>query len=289
MSEETKMKNMGGGLELVEPDERNFSFGSVLGEKVNLRELAGVDFIVGAHEIIDQGNSDYCTGYATTLSAMFHEQVELSSDWQFAKIKQLIGNTEGFGAPLGTAMKAGQEYGFLEKKRATLSREVNGDAIRNIQNWPSGLDFYASPHKQQSYFEVKQGGYTDLFDALRATLWQQKDKKTVIITGSLWRNEWTNAQRGIIPKEYGDYGYGHAFCLIGQKIIDEEPYLIAQLSNGVEIGDEGRFYFCREIVNKELKYGNFMYVDIPKEKAKFLNTKKLSTDWWGQFRWLLKI
>ena|SRR3990167_1533651 len=268
-------KPIGGGLELTIPDVRNFDFGSILGETVNLREIAGVDFIVGEHPIIDQGQSDYCSAYATALAGMFHEEVELSAEWTFSKIKQLIGDPNGFGAPLGTAMKAGQVYGFLEKKRAPLSREKNGDIIRNWGNWDSVLDSYAREHKQQSYFEVKQGGYIDLFDSLRASLFQQKDKRTAIITGALWRNEWTESKHGIIPKEYGSSGYGHAFTLVGQKIFNGVPYIVAQLSNGTEIGDNGRFYFPREVVNKELKYGAFMFVDMQKEEAKYYSEKKL--------------
>ena len=269
-------KNIGGGLELVEPDVRNFEFGSIIGEEVNLNEIAGIDFMVGEHPIIEQGTSDYCTGYATALAGMFHEGVELSPEWTFSKIKQLIGTPDGFGAPLGTAMKAGIVYGFLEKKRAPLSREKNGDAIRNWGNWDSFLDAYAREHKQQSYFEVKQGEYLDLFDALRAALWQEKD--TAIVTGAMWRDEWTSAENGIIPEVYGNGGYGHAFCLIGQKILNGEPYLIAQLSNGTDIGDNGRFYFSRAVVNKELKYGSFMFVDMPKEEAKYYSEKKLKAN-----------
>lgn len=275
------------GLILEKPDIRNFDFGAVMGEKINLKDIANLDFSIGELPIWNQGDSDYCSGYATAKAGWYHEDVEVSPDWQFAKIKQLQGNVTGWGAPLGTALKSGTEYGFLEKKRATLSREKNGDVVRNWANWDSFLDAYARDHKQQSYFEVKQGGYADLFDALRAALFQRKEKKTAVITGAMWRNEWTQADKGMIPTKYDDFGYGHAFILVGQKVFNGEPYIVAELSNTTDIGDKGRFYFPRDVINKELKFGCFMFVDMPKDEAKFYNEKKLNATQIARIRFLL--
>ncbi|KKL86203.1 hypothetical protein LCGC14_1947050, partial [marine sediment metagenome] len=68
---------------------------------------------------------------------------------------------------------------------------------------------------------------------------------------------------------YGEKGFGHAFIFIGWEITQGVEYLIAQLSNGKEIGNKGLFYFKKDIVNKEIgKYGAYMFVDINPNSVK---------------------
>jgi hypothetical protein len=103
----------------------------------------------------------------------------------------------------------------------------------------------------------------DKFDKIRSAIYTHN---SAAITGILWCSEWTYAPGGIIDKEGTPTG-GHAFIFIGQKTINDKLYLVAQLSNGKSIGDNGLFYFSREIVNKLLNYGTYMFVDMPRELA----------------------
>src|SRR3990167_5991989 len=97
------------------------------------------------------------------------------------------------------------------------------------------------------YYTFVKGQY-DLFDNIRATIWANKEKKQGVITGCLWRSIWTRANDGIIPKfDLDKEGFGHAFVIAGWKEINGETYLIAQLSNGIEVGDKGYFYFPRNV------------------------------------------
>ena len=135
----------------------------------------------------------------------------------------------------------------------------------------------------------------DLFSKILATLWVYKNEKRAILTGCLWSQYWSNSKDGIIPKTYEKGTTGHSFCFIGQKTINGEPYLVARLSNGIEFGDKGLFYFPREVVNKECTFGNFYFADMPdgltpeqiKEKSKYYRAswiKKillLLIKWWN--------
>lgn len=116
----------------------------------------------------------------------------------------------------------------------------------------------------------------DTFDKIRATLWQNRGEERSVLAGCTWRQEWTRAPGGLIPRSYGNGGFGHAFKIFGWKKIDGETYLVAQLSNGSEIGDGGIFYFPRSVVNKEFTYGLFTFKDMPREEAEYLHKKKLA-------------
>ena len=129
------------------------------------------------------------------------------------------------------------------------------------------LDNKAAYFKKESYLAVK--GQYDLMDDIRATLWANLENKQAILTGCLWRSVWTRTSGGIIPKFNLDKeGFGHAFAIVGWKEIAGEIYLIAQLSNGTDIGDKGYFYFPRSIVNKEFSYGCYVFNDMPAFEVK---------------------
>ena len=65
------------------------------------------------------------------------------------------------------------------------------------------------------------------------------------------------------------------FKIFGQKIIGSEIYLVAQLSQGEDVGDRGLFYLPREVVNKEIgAYGIFMFYDMEREEAERIILKK---------------
>lgn len=125
----------------------------------------------------------------------------------------------------------------------------------------------------------------DRFDTIRSALWRFRDEKRSVLVGCLWRREWTSAPSGVIPKTYGEGGFGHAFVIRGWEPKGEDMYLIAQLSNGKQIGESGLFYFPREVVNKEFTYGAFSFSDMPVETAKFLNERGFSASW----SWLAKL
>ena len=267
-------KNIGGGLQALPKDDRDFSFGAIFGLP-KLEELPDEYSVAKPLKIKDQGYSDMCTAYALTAVSEDQELVELNPFYTFGKTKQIMGEWESWGADLRSACKSAVNYGFIPADGIIkVPDDEDRDKAANWENWPQETDQEAARHKKRSYFGVT--GQYDTFDNLRATLWQNRAEERSVIAGCVWRNEWTQAGGGIIPRSYGDRGFGHAFKVFGWKKIDEELYLIAQLSNGAEIGDGGIFYFPRDTVNKEFTFGLFTFKDMPREEAEYLHKKKLA-------------
>lgn len=255
-------KQITGGLRKLKGDIRDFNLGAIQ----KPIDVSGIpDFIVGEPIQKDQGNTDFCSAFATTSASELQEGVELNPFWQFAKTKEILGNWKEWGADLRTACKSLVDYGSLEETQVQGLEIINEsrDIIANWQMWPGELDIYALTHKKQSYFAITKGAYSSIFEAIKAALWQNKDEKRIAIVGALWKGEWTDAENGIIPEVYGDNGTGHAFVFKGFKHINGVPYLVAHLSNG-DIGDTANhaFYFSESVVNREIgDYGIYMYVD----------------------------
>lgn len=264
------------GLHKLEHDERDFNLGGVYGF-IDILEVPNEDFDVSnlfSGTIKDQGyESDLCTAYTTTSVSEDQEWIELSPEFQFFVTKLLSGNPEEWGANLRTACNSLVKYGSLPVEAYSNMTGKSREFILNSKNWDDNAFFNASFYKKGSFFTVK--GRYDTFDNIRCALWQHKKDRSTIATGALWRNDWIYAENGIIPSVYGEEGFGHAFKLRGQKIINGEPYIVAQLSNGDKVGDKGLFYFSRDVVNKEIgPYGLFMFKDISKEEVEYyLNSK----------------
>jgi len=249
------------GLRPLEKDKRDFIYSQAFGA---VAELPKESFMVAEPlEIKNQFESDLCTAFASTLISEFQEDIKLSPEYQFAKTKEIAGNYMTWGANLRTTMKSLVKFGSLEYSKAKYNlTNKDRNFVANWQNWTFEDDMLALIHKKRSFFKIDKSGYKDLFDALRGALYQNKEWKRGILTGCAWRNSWTGAINGIVPRSYENGGFGHAFALVGQKVIENVPYLVAVLSNGTEIGHNGYFYFPREVVNKEFRYGNYMAVDM---------------------------
>lgn len=260
----TKKKNLGFGLNLIAKDERNYKLGAIFGAPL-LSDIPKEDFLIADPEVLDQGNTDACTGYASSLASGLQEGVPLSPKYQFAQIKKMLNDLNGYGGDLTTACKVAVKIGSLESKYELPL--FTRDQFANWVNWPDSLDELAKNHRKKVFFEIEE--HSDLFDSIRANLWRFRNEKRAILTGALWRPEWTTSG-GVIPKTYSNSGFGHAFIFIGQKIIDGTPHLVAHLSNGTIIGDKGRFYFPREVINKECTYGNFMFQDLDRECVEYM-------------------
>ena len=273
---ENSTPKIGAGLRPLPKDGRDFKLTKLLGA-INLSELPEEFLVDGWNKIKikDQGNTDYCTAYAGTSASELQEGVELNPLFQFIKTKQIMGDPESWGADLRSLCKSLAKFGSLEESETPAT-----DFGRDWQDWPIELDEKAQKHLKKSYFEAD--GYDGAFNAIKAALWQNKVKKRAVIVGTVWRSEWTSAIDGIIPEEYGEQGFGHAFIIVGW----DKRGLIAHLSNGEIIGDKGRFYFSKKITDKELgKYGEFLLVDIDPE-----GVKKIVWSPWQRFiEWFKKL
>lgn len=253
------------GLKELPIDDRDFALGGVFGY-AKIEDVPTTDFIVAEPLTIkDQKDTDYCAGFAVTEVSEDQEGVELSPEYQFFSAKRIAGNKEEWGVDLRTACKSAVKYGSLP---IFASQEMSGkprDYILEEKNWPYHSDFVANNYKKSTFFKV-EGPY-DTFDNIRCALWKNKKNDCTIVTGVKWRFAWIEAKGGIITEANGD-GFGHAFKIFGQKVINGELFLVAQLSNGTQVGDKGLYYFNREVTNSEIgPYGIFMLTDVSKEDA----------------------
>lgn len=266
MEDPKKQFKMGFGLLELPPDSRDFSLGAVFG-RIPIEEVPDTDFIVSEPlKIEDQKRTDFCTGFAVSSVSEDQEGIDLDPLFAFAKIKQVRGEFDLWGANLRDACKAAVKFGFIKKEDSPFTLEKGRDFLANWKNWPKELDEKALEHRKASYFAID--GYKDLFDAIRASMWQHRAEKRSILVGCRWEDEWTPAEGGIIPKNPGTEGSGHAFKIFGQKVINGELYLVAQLSNSGSIGDKGIFYFPKEVIIRKLTFGAYMFKDLSPEEAK---------------------
>lgn len=272
------------GLRKLPADNRDFQLGAMF-PQTKYQDIPFETFSVEHPSfqgiVKDQGGSDMCTAFTITSVSEDQEAIELSPEYQFKKIKEITGKPDAWGADLRSACKSAVKYGSIPKHLANSYMKTMGietidrNAIVN-HNWDEVLDDQASIYSKESFFSIE--GF-NLFDALRNALWTHRAENRSIAVGAKWRQEWTEAPLGIIPTEYGDEGFGHAFKICGQDVINGELYLRAKLSNGKTIGDRGYFFFPKTVVNKEFHYGAFMFKDIPAETVKvYIKSGIKSTD-----------
>jgi hypothetical protein len=272
-----------GGLKPLSPDERDLKFGAVH-PPVDLTKIAGIDFDVWTPERIKIQNDDDCTGFGMSYILGAHEDVEIDGQWQFALNKFLEGNLD-WGSDVRTAFKAAKDFGGIEQEKADIYRN-NGFPLdlRDYKNWPPEFFEWSKRHKQKTFFFIEKDSYKDLFDALRAALWEYRDQKHLIGTGALWRPDWTHSK--IINRADGN-GFGHFFAILGVKHFNGKPYIKAVNSAGPRAGEKGYHYFSREIVNKEFRFGSAMLVDMDTETAKTLNKHQARIGTWKAWFWRL--
>lgn len=252
------------GLKPLVRDDRDFPFAGIF-KQIDISEVPNADFLISEPLIMkDQAETDFCAAYAGTSVSEDQEGEELLPEYQFFKAKSLSGDFESWGVDLRSMAKSLVKFGSLPRsgheRYAGLPRHI----VVDPKSWPLEFDYVAKFHSKETFFSATTGRY-DIFDNMRTWLWQHREDKCSILTGALWRAAWTNAEDGVVPKTELAGDFGHAYKIYGQKIINGEPYLVAQLSNGQEIGDRGRFYMPREVINREAAtYGGFMFNDMPR-------------------------
>lgn len=256
----------GGGLKKLPTDRRDFPLAGLFAQ-ISIGEVPG-NFVVSDPLFWkDQKDTDFCSAFAVTEASEDQEGEELLPEYQFFKTKMLMGDLETWGADLRMACKSAVKFGSLPRKGNERFVGMPRHQVVDPTTWPEELDAQAKRYAKETFFDASTGRY-DLFDNIRTHLWQHRAEKRTIVVGAAWRSLWTYCEGGVIPKTRVAGEFGHAFKFYGSKIIMGEPYLIAQLSNGADIGERGKFYFPREVVNREFKdYGAFMFKDIPRAEA----------------------
>ena len=260
MNEETKIRP---GLLPLTPDDRDFRLGAIT-KLPKLSELPD-EFSHTPLEIKDQLGSDFCPAFSSIGASELQEGVLLSPEYQFALIKELMGgDVDSFGADLRSAAGSFVRFGSIEQKDCPKGfnvAEKDPAFLRRIENWPAELKAKALIHSKKTYVQV-DGPY-DSFDNIRATIHLFKDEKRVPIFGVRWA--WPVNNPYIETPISG--GGGHALYAIGFRKVNGRDYLCVVNSYGRNCGENGIFYFSREVINEFVSvYGAFMFIDLTKEE-----------------------
>lgn len=263
------------GLRPTPDDNRDLKLGAAFGHAV----LSGLpDEYQCAEPLVikDQGpGTDMCTAYALTAVSEDQEGVVLDPFYTFGKTKQITGDASAWGADLRSACKsamfdATRGGGFLEVKDISTVTAPANQVIRDeAADWrriTKDQDFWAKKHAKKSYFSV-DGPY-DIFDNMRSAMWQLRAERRSIFTGCEWRHSWTTGG-GTIFIASREQSFGHAVKVYGW----EDQFIKLQLSNGVGIGDGGKFKIHRDALNKAFTFGAYTLLDMPREDAEYAVAK----------------
>lgn len=263
------------GLKELPKDTRDYKLGAIISIKKfpKLKDLPD-KFILETSDLKDQVE-DFCTGNTIALLIGTNEGFPCDENWSFAKSKELSGDPNEWGQDMRTAFQVGVKIGALPKTNSPFGSEKGHEFLRDIKNWPSGLEFFALPQKQKTFWAVS--GPYDIFDNIKGTIYYLNSvlkQKQGVGLGILWG--WTAEQYTL--DKIKEQGEGHAISCIGW----EGDYLILQNSWGKNAGLNGKHLISREVVNHFAgKYGAYVYLDLPKEKAKQMleNNIKLTDNW----------
>lgn len=259
----------GYGLTATPKDDRDLPLEPVFGAAQPI-ELPKSYVVSKPLMIKDQKNTDMCTAFALTAVSEDQELVELSPEYTFWKTKQITGKPDDWGADLRSACKSGVQRhgGFLPVSRyatpVVYDSSVRDNAARGV-GFSKDHDWAAKKYAKKTYFKVNAVG--DIFDGMRSAMWQTRDEERSIFTGIDWRPTWNGLKE--IEKVGRGSSYGHAIKIFGWESYRTEDFLLAQLSNGVGIGDKGIFKISREVINTQCTYGSYTLMDMPREQAEY--------------------
>src|SRR3990167_6414527 len=135
------------GLKELPKDNRDYKLGAIIPVKKfpKLKDFPN-KFILETSDLKDQVE-DFCTGNTVALLIGTNEGFPCDENWSFAKSKELSGDPKEWGQDLRTAFHVGTKFGALPKNYSSFTSEKGQEFLRDIKNWPQGLEFYASPQK----------------------------------------------------------------------------------------------------------------------------------------------
>jgi len=237
------------------------------------------EFVVAKPLVVkNQRGTDFCATFAGTSVSEDQEGVELDPCWQFAQTKKIMGNLN-WGANLRDMAKSFTKFGSIEQKEAPFTVQDDRQLTADWKSYNIDLNSGAEDFKKESYMFIS--GQYDLFDNIRATLWYNRNKKQTVVTGVKWCKEWRNA----FVDKMGTPTEGHAIKIFGATKRNNRHCLIVLNSYGQSSGDNGKFYFTREVINEGFKYGALTFTDIPKKTADYHIQHKIKVDQ----NWLLQL
>ena len=270
-----------GGLTPLPRDDRDLPLGKFV-KLPELIELPESFEFTTPFPVRNQGETDFCSAYASCGISQLQEGLELYPPFSFAASKKISGNIDEWGQDLRSALKAHQKYGGLPLEDVPEGvKSLSNEALRNFNVFSFELKEKALKQRKKSYFTTK--GQYDAFDNIRASIWQFRNEKQGVIIGVGF--SWSLSQ--YILDTIGQ-GYGHAMYLTGW----DKDGLIAVNSYGESAGKNGKHRITREVINEFVgKYGAYMMLDIdPDEVKRQLTSKPCYVTIWEQIKlWISSI
>lgn len=218
----------------------------------------------------DQKFSDFCTGYSSSTAGEYMDGRVYSPEWQFAYNKrEMGGDYRSFGADPRATLKTAKRYGFLPQECTTLNIDNRDrDFLAQYQNWSQTFEPIALKNCTTAYLKVDDRPDTDIFDDVRVALMNGYKRNEVVIAFGIWYYQWDSKGFVLDTTHNGQYFY-HAYTFIDWITVNGVPYLVAHMSNGKGMGDNGFLYFSREIINRDFarpETGLYIYKKLSKEE-----------------------
>lgn len=226
--------------------------------------------------IKDQGVSNFCTAFGISSQKEYTSNVQMSPEYQTALEGELNGSPIFSGADPDLAMASGLK-GILPQTSSPYTFQTNGwtDPAYFV-NYDQSLAGVASQFKEESYYSLTHplsvSSDFDTFDSIRIGLWDSKTE--VVIAFGWWYQEWNVLGGDGIVQMPTNPVTRHCYLFIDFKVINGVEYLVAQLSSGKKLGDNGLLYFPREVVNYAWKnpYWNGLRLYIYRDKGETITT-----------------
>lgn len=265
------------GSKPVSVDARDFSHQVIFGATASQLKALPRSLGRSPRKIKNQLDTNFCTAFATSTASEFQEEVELSPEFQAAKIGEKWGRPITDGADPRMALEAARVFGSAPQDKVGYSlANKTPEFLADWNNWPQPLDLLAYPFEKASYFRIDIGSF-DPYDNIRLALTDAYTANGVGIAFTLWKGDnWNNEQNGLVDSFAGPVGGYHAYTYIDyDSTYKGTEVLIVQNSCGENYGDKGIQYFTREVVNliyKDPFSASYMFRDLSPDIVKRLNT-----------------
>ena len=186
-------------------------------------------------QILDQNGYPRCTGYSgvAVKASVFGREFDPEAFYRAEGV--IAGKVSEQGYDLRILMETGIKYGALP-----LTGELAGG------------------FKDRGYFKITG---SDLFEAVRQSIYAEREKHDTAVAGVMWYNEWSTAPTGIVQEGYKSQLGLHAVKIAGFCTLNEISYIVIQNSFGTSVGNRGLFYFNKEIFNREFREGIYIWSD----------------------------
>lgn len=187
-----------------------------------------------------------CTGFSASYIASLDLRQYANPKYTYDKTLFIENVPDGSSCTLQDAFKSSGIYGV----------QLKGESESDAEN------------HRRSYAEVQPFGQ-DWFDTVRGAAYQNQRPVAV---GTTWLPAWeqfgaTNTS-GIMINLPTQWIGGHAWLVVGQKTINDQPFLIGLTWNSTNWGDGGLCYFSREVFNVTMKInGSQAMTNHPAEKG----------------------